>query len=602
MLRSLFRFFSSLKLAVVSILSLAFVLAYATVAESFYGMRGAHLLVYGQWWFSGLLFLIGLNVLCAALSRYPWKARQTGFVITHLGIITILMGSFLTQQFGVDGNLAVMESTQANLVTMSDLVLTLRDEENKIQAQVPVPEYAKRKAGDLLTVKLGHERLVVKEFLPRVVPEKKIVASPLGGLGSPALKLEIFNSRFHLEEWLRTDHPTTPKELNLGPATLSLRKLWTAEEERAVLSGKGQSQTLVGPYIVLSYEGKDYRVGVADSNKRWSRVGQSGLELMTERYLPYAIVSNGDLISKSKEPVNPAVQILVRRVGETAPAMTEKYTIFSLYPEFNTMHRKQATKMSLGLQFQLVMPSQQPRGRGRLDLYVLKDGSLYFRSLGAAGDLKNQGKLAPEKETPTGWMDLKFKVAAYLPESMEETLPRYVEEISGGNASFLSGIRFVRLDDRTPAQEALNSRWVLEGGSESVAVGRENWTVQYSRRSLELPFSVFLEKFTIGNDPGTTKAATYESDVRIAKTGLGVTKELTKISMNEPLHYGGYTFYQASYQMEEGRKPVSVFSVNFDPGRSVKYLGSIVMVLGIILMFSLNPQYWEKLLGRTKPK
>src|SRR3954462_4015762 len=85
----LFKFFSSLKLAVFSLLSLSAVLGTATVLESNYGTRAVYLMVYGTWWFYGLLGLLATNVLCAALSRYPWKRRQTGFVVTHLGILTI---------------------------------------------------------------------------------------------------------------------------------------------------------------------------------------------------------------------------------------------------------------------------------------------------------------------------------------------------------------------------------------------------------------------------------------------------------------------------------------------------------------------------------
>ena len=116
---------------------------------------------------------------------------------------------------------------------------------------------------------------------------------------------------------------------------------------------------------------------------------------------------------------------------------------------------------------------------------------------------------------------------------------------------------------------------------------------------MTLPFEIFLEKFTIGNDPGTTKAATYESQVKVKDAARGVEKSQL-ISMNEPMEHGGYTFYQASYQLREGQPPVSVFSVNFDPGRWVKYLGSLIMCLGIGLMFWMNPHYWDVLLGSKR--
>src|SRR3954462_15023902 len=112
MAHPLFRFFASLKLAVMTLLTLAGVLAVATGLESMYGMRAVHVMVYGTGWFAGILTFLAINVFCAAAVRYPWKKHQTGFVITHTGILTILFGSFLTQQWGVDGNLPVQEGAK----------------------------------------------------------------------------------------------------------------------------------------------------------------------------------------------------------------------------------------------------------------------------------------------------------------------------------------------------------------------------------------------------------------------------------------------------------------------------------------------------------
>ena len=42
--------------------------------------------------FAILLAFLGTNILCAALIRFPWKKRQTGFVITHAGLLILLAG------------------------------------------------------------------------------------------------------------------------------------------------------------------------------------------------------------------------------------------------------------------------------------------------------------------------------------------------------------------------------------------------------------------------------------------------------------------------------------------------------------------------------
>src|SRR3954452_11437184 len=89
-----YRFLASLKLAVFSLATLAAVLAYATFFESWYGASAVQEWIYQTKWFAVLLAFLGANILCAALIRFLWKKRQTGFVITHAGLLTLLAGSF----------------------------------------------------------------------------------------------------------------------------------------------------------------------------------------------------------------------------------------------------------------------------------------------------------------------------------------------------------------------------------------------------------------------------------------------------------------------------------------------------------------------------
>jgi hypothetical protein len=102
---------ASLQLAVVLIATMAFVLATATLLESHYGdkSRAINEGIYETWWFALLNGLLGLNVLCAALIRFPWTRRQTGFVVTHAGILLLLLGSAISHSYGVDANLPVYE-------------------------------------------------------------------------------------------------------------------------------------------------------------------------------------------------------------------------------------------------------------------------------------------------------------------------------------------------------------------------------------------------------------------------------------------------------------------------------------------------------------
>jgi hypothetical protein len=47
----------------------------------------------------------------------------------------------------------------------------------------------------------------------------------------------------------------------------------------------------------------------------------------------------------------------------------------------------------------------------------------------------------------------------------------------------------------------------------------------------------------------------------------------------------GYTFYQASYIPDQPRPTVTILSVNYDPGRFLKYSGSILLILGSVMLY-----------------
>ena len=85
------------------------------------------------------------------------------------------------------------------------------------------------------------------------------------------------------------------------------------------------------------------------------------------------------------------------------------------------------------------------------------------------------------------------------------------------------------------------------------------------------------------------RAASYESEVNVPELGDLV------ISMNEPLKHEGLTFYQASFHEDDAGRPIaSVLSVNKDPGRFLKYLGSLLIVLGSIVLFYFKRTFRKK--------
>lgn len=100
---------ASLKLAVILIFSAAVVLGWATVVESSDGLPAVHFGIYGTWWFTALNVVLALNIFFAAAVRFPWKRHQTGFVITHIGLLTLLFGCYISRRHGIDAQMPIFE-------------------------------------------------------------------------------------------------------------------------------------------------------------------------------------------------------------------------------------------------------------------------------------------------------------------------------------------------------------------------------------------------------------------------------------------------------------------------------------------------------------
>jgi cytochrome c biogenesis protein ResB len=120
--------------------------------------------------------------------------------------------------------------------------------------------------------------------------------------------------------------------------------------------------------------------------------------------------------------------------------------------------------------------------------------------------------------------------------------------------------------------------WLAQGEAKEIQAGGRRVMAVFGNESLRLPFELKLNKFTRFDYPGTETAMSFESSVRLQRDGTE-----HRISMNEPLKQDGFTLYQASYQMSPGEPVATILSVNRDPGRAIKYAGSLILAIGIAL-------------------
>ena len=96
---------ASPRLAVFELLAIALVCAVATVCESKFDAEVAQAWFYHAPWFLFWLGLLCVNLICVTLVRWPWQRKDAGFVLTHYGIVLLLVGAFTGNKSGFETGL-----------------------------------------------------------------------------------------------------------------------------------------------------------------------------------------------------------------------------------------------------------------------------------------------------------------------------------------------------------------------------------------------------------------------------------------------------------------------------------------------------------------
>jgi len=124
---------------------------------------------------------------------------------------------------------------------------------------------------------------------------------------------------------------------------------------------------------------------------------------------------------------------------------------------------------------------------------------------------------------------------------------------------------------------------------QSIVVDGKKFTFTLRPARVYHPFSLTLLKASHTVYPGTDIPKDFRSRVRIDNPQAHERREV-EISMNHPLRYGGYTYYQ--YQMDAGqiaeqagRTPSSVLSVVRNPGWLTPYVGCAMVGAGLLMQF-----------------
>ncbi|OPX27387.1 MAG: cytochrome C biogenesis protein [Campylobacteraceae bacterium 4484_166] len=105
----------------------------------------------------------------------------------------------------------------------------------------------------------------------------------------------------------------------------------------------------------------------------------------------------------------------------------------------------------------------------------------------------------------------------------------------------------------------------------------EEVVLSYGSKMMSVPFAIKLNKFELDRYPGSQAPSSYASEVTVIDD-----KNIFdyRIYMNSTLKYGGYQFFQSSYDQDEKG---TILSVNNDPGTIPTYIGYFLLTLGLLM-------------------
>jgi len=181
-----------------------------------------------------------------------------------------------------------------------------------------------------------------------------------------------------------------------------------------------------------------------------------------------------------------------------------------------------------------------------------------------------------DQEVELPWMNFKLKLLFHSNNKVPTYVPYPVMPIQEEGKLVKGATRSILLNIRG------QNFWVTNQKPITLSIDGHKHRIAVNKKSVRLPYEVSLTRFKMDLDPGTNRAASYESFIQLF-TDKGPSKH--HVFMNNPLKYEGLTFYQASYFKTNEGHYGSVLSVNKDPGRPIKYLGSLLLVLGAIWHF-----------------
>ena len=606
-----FRIFGSVRIAMFLLGVVIIACITGTIVESRLDTSVAQAYVYESPWFGAWLTLLCINLLFATFTRLPWKRRHVGFIITHIGIITILAGAMIGRIWGTEGHITLSKDDEpASALISYDQVVEATFSNSERSQMVPISTNLRLPTEKHpITLHSKDIKVEVVGYSEHLVAQA--VISPAKGDGPRAIHLGMESSMVGrpLDYWLVQDDPQR-QSASLGVATVRFNSDPKDTSKTSSSTSKGSSSVerhfafakmpgmniihqLSGAptgikatfhfqegsapsgndrgFLEITANGKRSEFSVVKMSGKTVSIPDTKLTLRILQYFPDFRMKDKVPISVSDQPNNPALLFEVIGLPGSGSAVA---------PASNDVH---GGGMSPDM-------GREDSASSVLQIYVNRSGKFRYEARSKKHGFA-QGNIEPGKNfSLNGWADWQFKITEQVEhaEVRDELAPMTTnmgqqDEGSGVCIEVSKGDTKVR-------------RWVVLGNQERFQLDQGEVSVGFGHRNIPLPFTVALESFEVEHDEGTMNPAGFKSHV-IFVDPKNPTPVRRQIWMNHPANFPdypgvgllgtAYKFSRASWNPNDLNQ--TTLQVLRDPGWSLKWIGSLLLCMGIATMFYLKP-------------
>ncbi len=595
------------RMAAILIGLLATAISAATVYERAYGSQVTTVMVYQAWWFTALFALLAACIAAAVIVRLPLKRAQWGFAVVHLGLLTLMGGFWVHGHHRLDGMLEASPGAESARIELPTDALSVVEEQRRRVAEFqPIAEAGYPSLLGFMLFDLWFDPPPrVMELQPgrRLIDEADLRVELTGVLDTGGNELGFAPAAAGRPAALVTLTARTAQDAS----EQVFARTWLSPDRETIFDQGlvvGSLMIATSPHIADGFGAPlppaaadgELVLGLADRAVRIPAVAgttteiASDLAVRIERVLRQPRAENGELLEDPAARLDPVLEYSLGRGAGEARTWTRRFAAALLlapgsdgFPEARYEHPAvYAPSGGQGAYLQLLAV---PAADGTPSLRM----RWFSRSKGLAGSAEVRdrwsGDLAGGSAGP---MQLSASID-WLPRA--QPAPEAVSMQAGKQDRATRWARF-----RFSADSDSIERWFHRDEVTTVELGQRTLFASYRRAVYDLRerngFAVRLERFDEGKDPGGMRSASFSSEVTVLPGGGEPYPAL--VTMNEPLHHAGVTLYQTAFRPEtdaQGKptgRQISVFTAATDPGRVLKYLGSLLLVLGIVLLYTLR--------------